>query len=450
LKNETLILGGGLAGMSAAQALGSAYTLLEQEPELGGLCRTRWVDGFGFDRAIHVLYTKHEHLAEKICRQFLDGRFYAHQRSAWVYARGHARPYPFHAHLHGLPPNVVDDCLRGLKNVKDDTSLPVPENLSDWIRATFGDGIAEHFMLPYNRKVWATRPEDMSPDWIADRVPPLCAAEVEEGAATPRHLSRGPNAEFWYPSHGGIQALSDGIQRYLDMDRVYLRAQVVGVDHRNRTVRLLDGTLLSYTRLISSLPLPALIRLLDPVPGHVARSASRLKWNSVCTVMIGFERALEIPYHWVYFAEPEFVFHRVSLPTNFSPAMAPPGCGSVMAEISIPGGTSVDRDALLEETKRGLFRCGLLRTTDVIRVEATEVLCPAYVIYDADRCNAVRSIREWLECQAGIALAGRFGEWEYFNMDQAIASGVDAAMAVAGSVHSYGAGARSPHSSAGI
>jgi len=41
---------------------------------------------------------------------------------------------------------------------------------NEFIHAVFGDGIAKHFMKPYNFKVWAHPPEMMNKEWIGERV----------------------------------------------------------------------------------------------------------------------------------------------------------------------------------------------------------------------------------------------------------------------------------------
>ena len=152
MKTETLILGGGLAGLSAAYHAEGNYELLEREDRVGGLCRTNWYDGFGFDLSIHILFTKHPELAEFICQELLDGRFHDHARSSWVYSHGGYSGYPFQSNLHGLPADVAADCLLGLIEARSAPLESSPANFAEWARATFGSGIADHFFLPYNEK----------------------------------------------------------------------------------------------------------------------------------------------------------------------------------------------------------------------------------------------------------------------------------------------------------
>jgi UDP-galactopyranose mutase len=49
-------------------------------------------------------------------------------------------------------------------------------------------------------------------------------------------------------------------------------------------------------------------------------------------------------------------------------------------------------------------------------------LSPAYVIYDLQHRRSVDLIKDYMESH-DIYPCGRFGDWEYLNMDHAILSG---------------------------
>ncbi len=430
MKTETLILGGGLAGLSAAYHSERECLVLEREDRVGGLCRTNWYEGFGFDLSIHILFTKQPELAELICSEFLGGRYHDHTRSSWVYSHGGYSGYPFQSNLYGLPADVAADCLLGLIAARHATP-GTPANFAEWARATFGEGIAEHFFLPYNERVWATPPEEMDFAWIADRVAIPELESVVRGMLEPPVTRWGPNSSFWYPVEGGIEALPRGLVDRLDPDRVRVGTNVAGIDPMTHTVTIDDGSTLGYDDLISSLPLPVLVRIVDDAPAAVREAAARLRWNTVYTVMIGVRRPEISDHHWVYFHEDQFVFHRISYPMNFSPTLVPEGCSSIMAEISHSTYRDVSGRDLVQETIDGLRRAGVLRADDEIVLGMVAPIAPAYVIYSLDHQECVATILEWLR-RVGIRTVGRFGEWQYFNMDQAIGSGRDAALAIAG------------------
>ena len=425
MTTETLIVGGGLAGLSAAYHSNGDYLVLERDERIGGLCRTNWYDGFGFDLSIHILFTKRPDLAELICDELLGGRYHDHTRSSWVYSHGVYTGYPFQASLYGLPVGVATDCLLGLVEARHTVRTEEPANFGEWACATFGDGIAKHFFLPYNEKVWAIPPEKMDFRWIADRVPVPDLEEVIRGSLQAPTVRHGPNASFWYPKEGGIESLSKALYQRLEPGRVKTETEVSAIDPTLREVTTTAGETFGYENLITSLPLPTLVKLTKGTPPEVQRAADQLESNTVYTVLLGIGREHISDHHWVYTHEPDLVFHRISYPMNFSESLVPEGCSSVMAEISHSPHRDLTGRDLIAETIEGLQRMGVLRPDDDIRVAEIVEISPAYVIYTLDHEAAVATILEWMVDQ-GIHSVGRFGEWAYFNMDDAIASGRDA------------------------
>src|SRR6476646_1172174 len=90
-----------------------------------------------------------------------------------------------------------------------------PRNFEEFIYKVWGAGIARHFAIPYNRKLWAVPLSEMETSWLGDRVPMPDLEEMIEGALKPVPRPMGPNARFGYPLRGGFQALMDGFLPHL-------------------------------------------------------------------------------------------------------------------------------------------------------------------------------------------------------------------------------------------
>jgi UDP-galactopyranose mutase len=181
----------------------------------------------------------------------------------------------------------------------------------------------------------------------------------------------------------------------------------------------------------------------ENVPERVKACASGLKYNIVHTVNIGLKGThlgVEKPMHWVYFPEENTIFHRISFPHRFSEWMVPPGCCSIQAEISESVYKPVNRSTLIQDTLDGLAHVGILSRKETLPVyEGGRVLLakvmtlnPAYIIYDLKHREKTQIIKDYLRT-FNIETRGRFGEWEYFNMDHAILSGKAAAEQIIGS-----------------
>lgn len=430
-KNQrVIIIGAGLAGLSAAYHKKSDYLLLERNNRVGGLCRTENYNGFLFDHSIHILYSRDPYATDLIQNVLLKGNLHVQLRESYVYSHGVYTEYPFQAHTYGLPADVIKECILGLIEAKYENrhsqpaglSLPKPpSNFEEWIYRTFGRGIAKHFMIPYNEKLWGIDLKRMNYDWIAERVPMPKLDEVLDGALSPPQKKYGPNREFWYPKQGGIEALPRGFLPYVQ-DNLRTNATVTKIDSHKKRVQVNGDEWINYQSLISTLPLPKLIHLLGDVEEDVLAASCALEYNIVHTVNLGVNRPFLSSYHWVYFPQEDFIFHRISFPMNFSPSLVPPKTSSIMAEISESRYKPVKKETLISEVICNLKKVGILKKDDEILIAKVLTLNPAYIIYDLNHRRHVAKILSYLESQ-NIYSCGRFGEWEYLNMDHSILSG---------------------------
>jgi UDP-galactopyranose mutase len=305
-----------------------------------------------------------------------------------------------------------------------------PKNFEEFIYQVWGAGIAKHFAVPYNRKIWAVPLDQMETSWLGGRVPLPDLGEMIEGALSPKPRPMGPNARFGYPLRGGFQALMNGFLPLL-RGELRLNARVAAVSPSRRTVTLTDGTEYEYDQLVSTMPLPKLIAAMgDEVPDDVKRAAAALRYTSVRCVNLGVGRENLTDKHWIYYPE-DTVFHRIFVQGNASPHCNPPGGFGLTCEITYGPLKPLPCDgrALIDRCIADCIQVGMIAEDDAILV-ANQVDMPfAYVVYDHARPKNVGIIRDWLGGH-GVHLAGRYSEWEYYNSDHAFLAGKKAAEAV--------------------
>lgn len=426
---KNLILGAGLAGLSAAYHLTEEgcedWRILEKSERAGGLCRSiKYNDGFVFDHSIHILYSSDPY-ASGLIKRLLGGNMLVQKRESWVYSNGVYIPYPWQANTYGLPVEVVKECIMGVigatynKSGKSD-----PTNFEQWCHATFGEGLTRHFMIPYNRKLWAVDLKKMTDVWIRDRVMTPSLNEVIEGALQRSEKDYGPNAVFWYPGKGGIEALPRGFLSYLQQDNISFNTETTRIFWKEKRVDAKGGSKWNYDRLISSLPLPVIAGQMEPgLPPALKEAAGRLEYNLVYAINIAVKREELTPYHWIYYPEEQYLFHRISFPKNFSRDLAPDGWSSMTVEVSASNYRQIPvGDEFINKIIADLKDTGIVSEDDTIEVKSVLTLSPAYIIYNHTHRNDVDSLRQFLT-ENDIHTCGRFGEWEYLNMDHSILSG---------------------------
>jgi UDP-galactopyranose mutase len=306
-----------------------------------------------------------------------------------------------------------------------------PKSFEEFIYKVWGRGIAKHFAIPYNQKLWAVPLAEMETSWLGGRVPLPNLEEMIEGALSPVPKPMGPNARFGYPLRGGFQALMNGFLPHLKGE-LRLETRVVAVSPAEHRVTLSDGSVVPYAFLINTMPLPALIRAMGSnAPADVRKAAAGLRHVSVRCVNIGVGRENLTEKHWIYYPE-EPVFHRIFVQGNASPHCNPPGGFGLTCEITYSEDKPLpcDGDVLIQRCIEDCHRVGFFKPEDPIWT-ANQVDMPvAYVVYDHERARNVAHIREWLS-HHDIVLAGRYAEWEYYNSDHAFVAGKKAAEQVA-------------------
>jgi protoporphyrinogen oxidase len=204
---------------------------------------------------------------------------------------------------------------------------------------------------------------------------------------------------------------------------------VTGIDPRQRELRFGNGVKAEYGSLISSVPLPDLVPMIDGAPREVREAAARLACTKVVLVNLGVDRPDISRASWTYFYDRELPFSRVSFPRTFSPHVAPEGAGSIQAEVyfsnkyrPLDGAAEAWIDPVID----GLRRCGVLREDDRIIYREAMPIEYANIIFDRERAAALEVVHGFLE-DAGILWCGRYGDWGYLWTDEAFTSGERAA-----------------------
>lgn len=422
---DVVILGAGLTGLSCALHLTGPATVLERALRVGGKACTDRRDGFTFDITGHWLHLRDPRSKALVADLFAPGDLVEIERRTGVFTHGVMLPYPFQANLFGLPLPVVHECLLGLFEAGRRTDvLPADASLQAFAEHRFGTGIARHFFVPYNTKLWGVAPDRLTSAWVTRYVPVPEPSQILAGAIGMRQEGLGYNAHFLYPAAGGIDALGEAIAARL-RDRgqvdVQLDAEVERVDLARRTVHLTGGRSVTYGRLVSTIPLPVLVDRIDAPPTAVREARGALRWVRWRYLNVATRTPTPCREHWVYVPEPQFPFFRVGIFTNALPAMAPPCCGGLYVELTCRDGEP-DIPAVLA----GLTAMGAITSPDDVLFTEQHDIEYAYVVFDEAHAAATATIHDWLG-RHGVLSCGRYGAWVYSSMEDALLDGMEAA-----------------------
>lgn len=424
-QRPVVVLGAGLTGLSAAWHLLRPALLVERADRVGGHTRSVRQDGFVFDLTGHWLHLRDPQTRALVAGLFKDGELVTIDRRTRVCTHGTTLAYPFQANLHGLPPAVVQECLVEFVAARERAAAgePAGTSFAAYAEATFGRGIARHFFVPYNAKMWGEHAGRLTAEWVQRFVPVPDVAQVIGGAIGVAQEGLGYNAQFVYPAAGGIDHLPERLRAGLPATvELRLGCAVEEVEPARRRVKLAgERGWRDYAALVSTIPLPALIERTPSAPAAVRAAAGRLKWLRWRWLDVALRAPPAVDWHWAYVPEPRWPFFRVGVYSNALAAMAPPGCGNLYVELA-------DRDGALDVAAvvAALVELGVIRKADDVLFAAERRIEHAYVVFDADHAAATATIQSWLDA-SGVRSCGRYGAWTYNSMEDSLRMGREAA-----------------------
>lgn len=419
-REDLLIVGAGPAGLALSYAWREGSRILEQAREVGGLCRTIEFGGGVFDIGGHSFHSPHPQV-QALVEDLMAGRWHTQRRDARVYFQGELIDYPFQRHFDQISdPAIVAECRRSLPRAG---ATDAPNNFEDWIVARFGEGIARHFMLPYNRKLWARDLRRMSCEWVNERI---VGGEVSAGGAGVQN--RRPlveQSQVGYPAEGGFGEIFQAMAKHCGP--IEFGQEVLHIDPLRRTAQTSSGEIWAWTRLVSTMPLPALLRTINGCPSDLIADAERLEFVSLKVLLILVAKPLGGQPQRVYLADPQVPAHKIAFNHTSSPHLRRRPAHAIICEISHspekPPGSDAD---IADSMVQWLADCGLIDAReDVVETRIVDVEY-GYPVYTPERAAIVEKARAYL-AQFDIHTIGRLGGWDYVNSDACIRQGLDLA-----------------------
>ena len=437
---KTIVLGAGLAGLSAAYELsrrGNEVVVLEKCHQPGGLAATVRHNGFAYDLGPHRFHTRDHRILnfvsglpgvelmelQRVSRIRLLDRYFD-----YPLALGNVlSEMPLHRGA-GMLLSFFGEKIRGLFLKRDQ------ETFEGWVQSRFGTGLYQLYLAPYNRKLWGIEPSELSADWASQRITvPSLAGLVKETIAPSRETVRSLVSTFHYP-RGGIGEISLALAREIEKagGKIFYRSEPLQIRKANGKwdVTLDDGEI-CCDQLVNTIPVGRYTRLLgDILPPGVHEAAESLQFRALVFLTVLLNGDPEPADHWIYTSEDRYLFNRLSISRNFDDA----GPSQVIFEFSCQKGDSMwnsSESSLLESTIPGAEHLGLFSRNMVVGSMISRK-AEAYPVYRLGYGKSTACVLDALEALPGSVTCGRQGLFRYNNMDHSLEMGRFAALEVLG------------------
>jgi len=307
------IVGGGIAGLSAAHALarrGVSFVLAEAGPGFGGVVRTERRDGFLLEGGPDsILAQKPEGLA--LCRELgLGERLVPTNpdvRAVYVLHRRRLHPLPEGMML-AVPTRILPFLRSGLFSwpgkLRMGLDLVIPgrtangdESIARFLRRRFGQEAVDRLGEPLLAGIHAGDPERLS---IRATFPRFAELEARHGSlvrgmwSAPRPPAKpgGPPAAAFYSLAGGLGELVDALVKGLPAESLLAGAPVTSLAREGEGFRLglAAGETIVARRVVVAAPGPRIAPVLEPVAPEAARALGAIPFASSAVVFLGFRR----------------------------------------------------------------------------------------------------------------------------------------------------------------
>jgi protoporphyrinogen oxidase len=379
------ILGAGPSGLTFACALKQAgetsFLVLEKEDEVGGLCRSKEVDGSPLDiGGGHFLDLRRPTVLDFLFQYMPREEWAEHRRIATIRLRGREVEHPLEGNLWQLPIADQIDFLQSMAEAGCVRGESQPKAFDHWVIWKLGLLVANEYLLPYNRKMWSLPLDQLGTGWLY-KLPSVSFRETLKSCLERNSVGVLPgHGRFLYPVRHGYGEIWRRMGSALG-DRLCDATPVTAIDPDGKVV---NGSI-RYEHLITSIPWPLWTQIAT-VPTEVREAISMLKHTAMDVDYHPENQAS--PAHWIYDPDETVPFHRLLLRHNFCL-----GSRGYWSETNV---------------RRAVAPDGFRHRNEF-----------AYPIDTVAKPAALEVIRQWA-ARMGIRPLGRWGNWEHMNSDVAV------------------------------
>jgi protoporphyrinogen oxidase len=401
-----IVIGAGISGLSAGQALAGDFLVLEKSAVAGGLSGQYRAGGFAFDHGGHYFHFQGKpEIKEHVSRYHA---FQAYRRNSKIFLQRRFIPFSLQYHLAYLPARLRAPILAEILNGGGEPQ----DNLEKFLLANFGKRLFSLFFEPYLLKFYQRPLSGMIAGMDKGSIPVPRMEEVLAGARGKRRFSEGYNPVFYYPvrsPRGFMQEYSRSL-----LDKIRFSEKVIRIEPRQKKLLTTAGSY-RYENLISTMPLKELLGLMTPPPPF-----PREQLQNISTLVINAVLSLRRRrFHWLYLPERRFPFYRVGYY---------PGSGTVAVylEKTIAVEAALDDRQMFRDMAFTLRQVGMIDRDGEILFHDLKRIPVSYVVFDREWPRLVPEIRAYL-LRLGIHSIGRYGSWDYSSMADDIKMALDTA-----------------------
>lgn len=413
-KVKTLIIGGGISGLSTASFLNDDYLILEKESEVGGYCKTTIRNGFVWDYSGHFFHFNDEKIKNYMIEK-IDCEVVEVKKNTKIFYKNNYIDFPFQYNIQQLETNEFIDCLYDLYKKKETNST----TFKSFVKSTLGESISNKFIIPYNEKLYACDLDKLDYDSMGRFFPKLIDFNQIMENIKSKNVITSYNDTFIYPKNGTYEFIKSILKR-VDTDKIKLKTKVNNIDLDKKILHT-ENEKYEFENLVNTIPFNHFSKL-------CGQNHQDLSYNKVVVFNLGFDSSTSNKNHWVYYPGDE-IFYRVGFYNNILSQEKM----SLYVEIGMNHEKEINEKDLLNQILIDLKSVGVIETHKLIDYQMI-VMSPAYVHINQ---KSKKIFKDWCDeyNKENIFSIGRYGSWTYCSIEDNIIEGKKTAELINKNLH---------------
>jgi protoporphyrinogen oxidase len=404
--NSVCIIGGGISGLSVAQCLKDRFDVkvLEKDSRPGGLIKCDTVNGNLYHKVGGHVFNSHKKDVLDWFWRFFDKEteFTSNIRNAIAYID---KPidYPVENHIYQLENELQKEIIKELLSIAKQ-GYGDASNFEDFLKYRFGEILYNLYFKPYNEKIWNTDLSKVPLSWLEGKMPMPSIEDIFYNNFHREKEVKMVHSSFYYPKLNGSQFLADRLAKSINIEYNFEVTNLVFSNNKWIVNDTLSFDFVIFAGNIKELP----SILLDQNMAGFNKAIEELESHGTTTVLC---KMTPTPYSWIYLPDKNYATHRIICTGNFSDKNNAKNTQTATVEFT----DYISKEDILDNLTRAPF------SLEYIMHHYTKY---TYPIQNNNTRKLISSLKDYLRPK-GFFLIGRFAEWEYYNMDTAVAAAMD-------------------------
>jgi sialic acid synthase SpsE/protoporphyrinogen oxidase len=421
---RAFVIGAGMSGLSTAlrlSELGIHATIFEKDPAVGGMAGSfAWREFPHLDYGPHIYHTPDTRVSDVWEKEYGDlfykNEFWGKNVKGERFDEYYDYPLSFDS-LRAFEPKLRQQILEEIGRL-DETRKAYAKTYREYVLELVGPTLTDMFFIRYPEKLWGVTIDEMTPNWAPKRVNFYrskghfhagqwsAVGRLGSGAVMKRMAER-------FVAAGGELRLSCA------MSAIETKGDMITALHFGKEKIVVEPG----DFIISTMPLPVLSEFLG--------TPNTLRYRGAKLIFVAVKKKEVIPgdASFLYYDDPDILFHRVSEQKKFCPNGFPEDRSVLTLEAAYTRGDARDKmsgEVLIARATKDLIRIGLIKKVEVY--DGTVVSLPyVYPLLTRGVEEQLTEVRSKLAAFKQLHLLGTGGDYHYADLQILTIKGYDLA-----------------------